>query len=671
MIKIEKIEFDNYRQYKNCIINFENKNEYNIYILRAKNGTGKTTFLNGILWCLYGNEYYISDFSKALKIINESAVQEANIDDVLEVKVRLTISDDDKYVIFERSQKFSISIDPLTELKKAVQTTPKSILKVMENPKNSFENAQVYESDDDTLSMVKQYFDEDIYSYYFFDGENLKNYFDKNNAGKVKESIYSLSQVNLLSNASKRCEGLSVEKSRELTKKNGFSDNTIYDKIDKIQDDNETLINNNKSIASEKPVLELRLAELNSQLSGYQPIRDKQARREELDKRFKQLKSEQIEFYSKKKEFIRTYLILFNLYPRIKSTLDMIKYKEEHGELPPRIDKRQIEELINNHVKNCPMCDGELNDHAILHMKQLLDDLDISSQASNYLSSIKGGLESAIFKCKKYESERKNILEKEKYYKEELNKIENELNTISKYLSTYTDDSIGLIDVSKLERERTNIQEELDIKQKSFGANEKLIEINNDKLNELQKQVKEMEKNASEKLALQKQLSIYRSLTTVLNQIKKNLMDEIKIEIQANTWKTFKNMIWKKETFNKLEINDDYQMSVYNNNLNDMTGSLSATESMALAYSFTLAVHETSGRNCPLVVDSPLGRVSDENRTNMAKELLKISKNKQIIMLFTPDEYSTEVSDIYDNTVASIRDISLTDDEKEINKLEV
>ena len=91
---------------------------------------------------------------------------------------------------------------------------------------------------------------------------------------------------------------------------------------------------------------------------------------------------------------------------------------------------------------------------------------------------------------------------------------------------------------------------------------------------------------------------------------------------------------------------------------------------MALAYAFTLAIHETSGQNCPLVVDSPLGRVSDENRENMARELLKISKHKQIIMLFTPDEYSAEVKDIYGNTTVSIRDLSLTHDEQEINEVD-
>ena len=102
-------------------------------------------------------------------------------------------------------------------------------------------------------------------------------------------------------------------------------------------------------------------------------------------------------------------------------------------------------------------------------------------------------------------------------------------------------------------------------------------------------------------------------------------------------------------------------------NNKEMIGSLSATEYMALAYSFTLAIHEASGKNCPLVVDSPLGRVSDENREKMANELLKVSKDKQIIMLFTPDEYSEEVKNVYEGNAASIRVLSLSEDESEVN----
>lgn len=108
---------------------------------------------------------------------------------------------------------------------------------------------------------------------------------------------------------------------------------------------------------------------------------------------------------------------------------------------------------------------------------------------------------------------------------------------------------------------------------------------------------------------------------------------------------------------------------MYDKNHNEMTGSLSATEKMALAYAFTLAIHKTSGKNCPLVIDSPLGRVSDDNRENMAKALLDVSRDKQIIMLFTPDEYSSSVQKLYQSS-ANVRELKLSSDESFIEGIE-
>ena len=51
----------------------------------------------------------------------------------------------------------------------------------------------------------------------------------------------------------------------------------------------------------------------------------------------------------------------------------------------------------------------------------------------------------------------------------------------------------------------------------------------------------------------------------------------------------------------------------------------------------------------------------------MARELLKVSLNKQIIMLFTPDEFSDDVSAVYSNN-ANIINVALTEDESEIKK---
>lgn len=69
------------------------------------------------------------------------------------------------------------------------------------------------------------------------------------------------------------------------------------------------------------------------------------------------------------------------------------------------------------------------------------------------------------------------------------------------------------------------------------------------------------------------------------------------------------------------------------------------------------------GFDSPLVVDTPVSRVSDVNRTRFANVLKNVSKNKQLILLFTPSEYSSEIASIF-NTIYSSKIIIDSKDEK-------
>lgn len=53
----------------------------------------------------------------------------------------------------------------------------------------------------------------------------------------------------------------------------------------------------------------------------------------------------------------------------------------------------------------------------------------------------------------------------------------------------------------------------------------------------------------------------------------------------------------------------------------------------------------------------------------MAKALLDVSRDKQIIMLFTPDEYSSSVQKLYQSS-ANVRELKLSSDESFIEGIE-
>lgn len=667
MIRINKIEFKNYRQYKSIVVSFDENSEHDLHILRAKNGTGKTTFLNGILWCLYAHEHYLNDADKALPIVNNSVVQATVKGSPIEVMVKITVTNDNTILVFERIQTFYTKVDA-NGVKSAYEGASKLKVSITDTMDNS--NTKVIEDDFEVQSLVKQYFDESIYDYYFFDGENLRSYFAKGKSERIKNSIFNISQVTLLSNASEHARTMEQECSRSARKLLGKTGPSITEEIRELECKIADLESENRKINDELPLWKQKFADADTALREYTPIRLNIKKRAELEDDVHGLENDLLIIQAKKKELIVKYLTLLNLYPRVKKTYDLIVEKQSNGSLPPNIDKDQIQRLLNDHSRFCPVCNGVLDERAVNHLKQVLEQLDVSSATSNYLMEIKGALEIIIEECETFKSTMQDVLDQEKFLMSEINKKAEEAARISGFLAKYSD-SDQKFDVQKAERERNDALDHMDVLKSRLTLNEGYLETLKADLASKIKSREDEEKKTGKKDLLTQQAQVLRTVTSRLDFIQNAIMLEIKSRIESQTWRRFSSMIWKQNTFGNVTISDNYEISVYNITNNEMTGSLSATEYMALAYSFTLAIHDASGKNCPLVVDSPLGRVSDENRSKMAKELLKVSASKQIIMLFTPDEYSDEVSAIYDQGAASIRDIYLTSTEDEIGAIGV
>ncbi len=668
MIKIEKIEFHNYRKYVNQSITFDQHGKNNnLHVLIAENGIGKTSLLNGLLWCLYNKEFYLSDKDKAFKTINETVAHNSPDQSFKEVYVKLTITDGDKFVVFERKQLFKILIDPLNENhKNAQECGPSSLVIKITDSKQS--NTRTIDDKNEADMVVKQYFDKDIYQYYFFDGDNLSEYFKPENRENIKDSIYNISQVKLLQNALKSLKNIHSDTSREYGKVNNI-DYKIYDEIDKIQDEIENTTNNIRERKNELPKLKKEYEEIDQKLSSIKPIKETQEKRKELENRLNELTINYDNLKIEKKRFIKEYLTLLSFYPRIKKTLRMIDEKQKAGLLPPSIDRNQISRLIKDHSSNCPVCNNHLDEKAFEHLRKLLNDLEFSNKTSHHLTEIKPGLEQACIACEKYESYKIRIIDQEKYLREEINKIKNQLIEISNYLSQYKDIKDLDISIAELDMQRLSALDQIVNAKALIKNNEERIDILGKRLKDKINEKTIIENSITKKDNLYDRMKTLEKLIEKYEIVLNDITGEIKKEIEEKTWKCFDSMLWKRNSYSRILIDDAYNISLFSKLNNEMTGNISATETMALAYAFTFAIHEASGRNCPLVVDTPLSRVAGENRRNMARVLLDFSKNKQIIMLFTPDEYTPQVAETYDNIVATKRNIKLTDDESMVEEV--
>ncbi len=139
---------------------------------------------------------------------------------------------------------------------------------------------------------------------------------------------------------------------------------------------------------------------------------------------------------------------------------------------------------------------------------------------------------------------------------------------------------------------------------------------------------------------LNKVVSFCDEAVELATKVKKNIMKDTREKINQITKESFFNLIWKKDEWKNVKINDDYEISVTHRSDHEGLGSLSRGEMEALALSFINALSAYSGFDFPIVMDTPLGRISGEIRENICKNLPKYLKNKQVILLMTDTEYT-------------------------------
>lgn len=662
-IVIDKIVFENYRQYGSGSLSFRTEGENLLSVLVAKNGTGKTTLLNAITWCLYDKELHLADEKTALPLVNAAAARSLPEGSLIPVSVAVTILDDNNIVEFYRAINFKTSIDSAGNPR---YIPGKSKFTVSITPAGDFENTQVLQGIDADV-VAKQYFDEAIFKFYFFDGEKLRDFFAAGQSNTIQQSIFNISQVTMLENACGRLKRMHYDRTKKLAKDSP----DIAALNDEREKQEKRLATARETLSDSKAdVLELtrKREELDEILRGYDPIKKLQQERQDLEATLHRIEAEEETYHSDRSAFIRQYLVLLTLYPRIKTTLELIGGKEADGDLPPAIDKDQVRRLLAHLDEPCPLCNGVIGETGREHLEALLEKISVSSHTSNYLKEIKGPLERYLEQARFFKKELDSLRQREMDIEERKKVATARLQQITSALSNFESES-GQLNVAKTEAERTAIIQRINVANQAIGAANTTIAACNERLAQIEAAVTKALQTMNEHADIRKQLEVIDMLHGQFTKIKNQIMDEMKAEIEKTTWTIFDSMIWKKQTFGSIEIDDSYDIAVYNTDGIEMTGSLSATEQMALAYAFTLAIHRASGKNCPLVIDSPLGRVSDDNRENMARALQEVSRDKQIIMLFTPDEYSAAVRRMYD-AAAEVRELSLSEDESYVEGID-
>ena len=352
----------------------------------------------------------------------------------------------------------------------------------------------------------------------------------------------------------------------------------------------------------------------------------------------------------------------------IQAQLELLKSKikeaKENDVLPPPFKPEALSEILSKEVCICGR-DLKNGSDSCKHVEELLNKFNKLSEIGTMLSELNTGLGAIYASADQSEATISSAQERIKINIEEEKSAMQNFQAIKNKLIGSDDANIAFVN-QKYESTQSDMENIL----KQIGSLETQIKSEEDKLSLISKQIQnEAALNQKSKESLHK-ANFAAEVLNVARDMYKNLSDQVRSDVATNLNNEFQSMIWKKNFFKPVEIDENYKVLVYNIAGIETRAHLSAGETACLAFAFSLTLSKVAGFSYPMVIDSPLGRLDDEVKEFVSGVLTKAlnanidESGNQILMLMTDSEYNDDVAGVLKSINPKVMEIVF--DEKEI-----
>lgn len=624
-MELKTISIKNYRQFRDVKLEFNNDPNKNFTIIKGNNGAGKTTLLNALSWCLYGKEIHDYGDDSSMQICNNKSLKLAENNSNVEVLVELEFIDGDDRLKFRRSKIFRKKDDDLIA--------------------NAFGDRFVVippdgeESEDNAIFELERRIPEDVEDYFFFDGARLSEYFQTTSNKKIKDAVMELSQLNLVLTLYKNLNNVQqkyIDKQRKIAPSLGLANDEIFRL--------EGYLNDYKS-ALEKAENEVK--DYSKKLSEVdQELIDMKA--SDVTKKAKEDKKLRIEIENnqnklnfsieKRRELIiksYPYVVSYNYF---NNFLEYGETTRKKGFIPPKYKRSFLEDMLKEGKCICGVDLNEDEEHRKAIEKLLEETNPLTDNAENITVAIAHVKEVILKKISNFKPELENINEDIEYYE----RIRDEKNDERKVIKTFLE-KYSIERVRELTESKEDYEKKIRNSEQNIGRYKSEINSLNKKIGKW-KQVKAKEAGLKiEHDEYDKKIEFCKEAIKSAKIVRQELTEEMRAKVEALTKEKFIKIIWKEEEFVDIRLDEDYGVFIKNRTgKEERPGDLSDGEKLCLGLCFMSALHNISGFDLPIVMDTPLGNLDVDLRHNIAKFLPEFVQGKQIILLVTGTEYTDD-----------------------------
>lgn len=668
-LQIRFLRIKNYRQYYGEQEIDLSKSNGNINIIQGENGEGKSNILNAINYCLYLEEPHIKEVTPLLPIINLRAIQESPIGSDVDMEIELELGNKDNSHRIKRTvhmKKVELQTDGSEKNNYEVKRERLGTFPVNSATRDTFEIKSVKRGssgwviNENTESFIHEILPKKLTSFYFLDGEFLESL--HTNFKQIKEGIKEISQLSLVLSAIEHTKSLlkqleietkgqdpDIDRYQEevnrcsewLSSTDGkgdikYSKDAIWWRKPFDHDESEYYPYSGKPRLDlkkeEEEVLKDRIAEIDRNLLEHNAtsIRSWASELVRLEKTI-----ERDESYCDKKS-LENMNHIAAIGPEIYLTIcvqnfiEQVDEKRVRGELPVKWTDTFVEDILS---QNRCICGNDLTDitakNSLLKWRKKSkesEQLDVAVEAAVNFKNNSKKLKNEFSKIDQF---RRDMRE----YSDNLDQHYAQSKELKRKLKDADEDKI-----KKLMDEKETRQYQLSYIQRDITRLEDKIEEYGNKFKDAKVQVSRAESKTEFLKRQRSTVSFCRRTLEHLKTIRDNVLTNMRIKVADRTRENFFNLIWKQDEFSNVDLTDDYHLRVIKNGF-DAVHTLSAGERLVLALSFIVAIRDITGFRAPLIIDTPLGKISGKPTKNIADFISKFSKDVQVTLLVTDKEY--------------------------------
>lgn len=621
---IREIELVNYRLFHNAKIRFNPTGKKNISVIQGRNGFGKSNIFNAINWCFFDIEPHLRQESKKLPICNTGTLKELKKGASVQTKVSIILE----------TAAGGKKIERTLVTRKTAQgehSTTDSVLTVTECIGKEWKIAVNPEY---TISRIVP---EGMRHFFFIDGEMLRQMFETISPDKIRTAIFELSQVTLLQRAIDHLDALAVS----IRKEGGADrDDTLRYAEDGLEITEKNIKELNEQIENDKGELEkarANIRKLNDNLAGIDlPAAQ---RLEEQRKNTETTISDTEKSLQENKDALRNHL--FEVAPAVMlkdavtQTLSILNSLQKKNKLPPDYQATFIQKLLD---QNECICGTDLGDSKNKVKRERLVKLLKECDEPDFL----GQATALLYRLEPLRKLPERAVEKIKALETRVSELDTKLIGLQKLLKEIGTKT-GNIDHDKvkiIQTERDKYYSIVRTCDAKIGRQQGDLNQYNRQKNDAEKVLRRLMDNQKRFKIIGQRIDACRQAQACLKQIMAKLMNEIRIEAEKGTQKYFAHLVSAKK-FSPPQIDNNYNLIVEKDDYNAVT-SLSAAETLCMGYSFMSALRETSGFTAPIIIDTPLAKISAEYRNNVATWMKEAIQDGQIVLLVTDVEYTEE-----------------------------